>query len=232
MSEPTQISVSMIHAMLLFAATNEYNPNTVAAYQRLKTARQDPEMDAYADDLAEEMAQVNFPTGTTEGAFGWAYVDRGWFIDEYGSDARHDTFCEMVQLLEDADAGLLVQDDPLHVAMVLRALAISNSMEATPLPPTVVVAHNEPEPDGGALAPNGYWIRLIRGGGKFAYGSMIGSGHWFAYTDDNPADAFDPVKAVWRWFLVRQAEAVQYLARLAEEPDSDTGATDPDMPST
>lgn len=218
-SVPT-VTLSMFWPLLMQAAGNEYNTVAHAALDRIQ-ARTNLALDLiYREDVAEEMAREHFPSGTTDSSVGFYTLQpKGW-ADEHD---LYDTFEEMVRDM--ADSGPLSSTDPAHVAMVVRVLALSQSLPVYIEGPNIKFKHNDECPSTGVDHDHdgcgpGVTIRLER---TRAASGPAGVGYFLPYRPGETAETFDVGAAVFRWLAERHAEIVK--ATQAED------AADPDLES-
>lgn len=214
MTEAPTVTLSMFWPMLMQAAENDYNPNAHAAIARLQAR---PGFDAdtlSAEGVAEEMARQHFPSGTTSKAVGFYAAQIGFVAPNDGWSDDHnlyDTFEEMADGMAEAKSGPLSPTDPGHVAMVIRMLALSQSLPVYIEGPNVKFKHNDECPSAGidhdhdGCGP-GVTIRLERtrpGSGPASVG------YFLAYLPGESAENFDVGAAVFRWMAERHAEIVE-----------------------
>lgn len=214
------VTLSMFWPLLMHAAGNEYNTVAHAALDRIQARTNLPLDLIYREDVAEEMAREHFPSGTTDRSAGfYALQPEGW-ADE--RDA-YESFEEMTRGL--ADSGPLSCTDPAHVAMVIRVLAISQSLPVYIEGPNVKFKHDVGCNDEYYERGPGVWVSLWRTRPARSSDEAISVGHLFPYRPGETAENFDVGAAVFRWLAERHAEIV--AATQAEdaadpEPEADS----------
>lgn len=214
MTEAPTVTLSMFWPLLLQVAENDFNPNAHAAIARL-LARPGFDADTLsAEGVAEEMARQHFPSGTTTRTMGF-YCGEVWedAIDIF------DTFDEMVHQM--AGDGPLVATDPGHVAMVVRMLAISQSLPVYIEGPNVKFKHHDTYLDADDIDSGpGVMISLERTRPARCSAEPVAVGCYLPYLPGESAENLDVGVAVFRWLAERHAEIVKATkAKDEAEPD-------------
>lgn len=224
-SVPT-VTLSMFWPLLMQAAGNEYNSLARAALDRIQ-ARTNLAPDLiYREDVAEEMAREHFPSGTTSRSVGFYTLQPTGWADE--RDA-YESFEEMTHGL--ADSGPLSYTDPAHVAMVVRVLAISQSLPVYVECPGLEIRHNRRVPDegGNPTGEMGFLIRCVRTRPPVGNEnrSPLSAGLYLPYQPGETAENFDVGAAVFRWLAERHAEIVKATqAEDAADPELEAAASE------
>lgn len=188
------VTLSMFWPLLMWAAGND-NAVAHAALDRVQARTGFASDPIYQEDVAEEIAREHFPSGAT--GVGIAFYcgnSDGWADDREG-------FESFKELLDGIDEhGPLSHTDPAHVAMVVRILAISQSLPVYAEGPNVRFKHEE---------HHGMWVSLWRTRPARSSGEATSVGHFFPYQPGENAENFDAGAAVFRWMIERHAEIVK-----------------------
>lgn len=204
MSDTPTVTLSMFWPLLMQAAENDYNPNTHDSIARLQ-ARPDFNADTLgAEGVAEEMAREHFPSGTTERVPGFYAAKRGWI----GDHEVFDSFSEMTSYAR--HDGPLSPKDPGHVAMVVRILAISQSLPVYVEGPNVATRHYEKwlVEDSENIGP-GILLSLERTRPARSSAEPVSVGYFFSYRPGESVENFNVADALFRWMVERHAEIVK-----------------------
>lgn len=214
MTKAPTVTLAMFWPLLMQAAGNEYNPNAQTALVRLQ-ARTSLDVDKlYAEDVAEEMAREHFPSGTTQRAVavGFYTPNEGWVDDR----DMYDTFEEMLNNLE--EAGPLSSSDPVHVAMVIRILALSQGLPVYVEGPNVKFKHYDTYQDADDIdCGPGVMISLDR---TRPSSGPVSVGYFIPYQSGESAKNLDVGAAIFRWMAERHAEIVT-ATKAQDEAESD-----------
>lgn len=209
MSDTPTVTLSMFWPMLMQAAGNEYNVNAQTALARLEARIDLPANHLCREAVAEEMAREHFPSGTTSNALGF-YAGK----DDFWADDRelYDNFQEMLD--SQHQSGPLSPTDPAHVAMVVRILAISQSLPVYVEGPNVKFKHNDECPSAGVDHDHddcgpGVTIRLECARPARSSAEPVSVGYFFSYRPGESAENFNVADALFRWMVERHAEIVK-----------------------
>lgn len=228
MSDTPTVTLSMFWPLLMQAAGNEYNSNAQTALARIEAKTELPanhlSLEAMVESLeamVEEMAREHFPSGSTSNVLGFYAANDSW-VDEEG---LYDTFDEMIDAQD--DDGALSPKDPAHVAMVVRILAISQSLPVYVEGPNVTTRHYDKwlVEDGENIGP-GILLSLERTRPARSSAGPVSVGYFFSYRPGEFAENFDVADALFRWMVERHAEIVKAAqAEDAAESAKDTAPT-------
>lgn len=224
MSNTPTVTLSMFWPLLMQAAGNEYNVNWHAIPDRIH-ARTGIAPDLISREaVAEEMAREHFPSGSTSHVLGF-YAGK----DDLWADDRelYDNFEEMASVMRQAGNDALSPTDPAHVAMVVRILAISQSLPVYVEGPNVTTRHYDKwlVEDSENIGP-GILLSLDRTRPARSSAEPVSVGYFFSYRPGESAENFDVADALFRWMAERHAEIVKATeAEAAAESSKDSAPT-------
>lgn len=228
MSDTPTVTLSMFWPLLMQAAGNEYNSNAQTALARLEAKTELPANHLCREAVAEEMAREHFPSGTTSNVLGF-YAGK----DDIWADDRelYDNFEEMASVMRQAGNDALSPTDPAHVAMVVRILALSQSLPVYVEGPNVKFKHNDECPSAGVDHDHddcgpGVTIRLECTRPARSSAEPVSVGYFFSYRPGESAENFNVADALFRWMVERHAEIVEATeAEAAAGSDKDSEPT-------
>ena len=219
MSDTPTVTLSMFWPLLMQAAGNEHNVNWHAIPDRIH-ARTGIALDRISrEDVAEEMAREHFPSGTTEEVVGFYRMESGgWMTDQDCFDRFDDMALNRCGpgyeaepiFYPDYNGGLLSPTDPHHVAMVVRILAISQSLPVYVEGPNVTTRHYDKwlVEDSENVGP-GILLYLDRTRPARSSAEPASVGYFFSYRPGESAENFNVADALFRWMVARHTEIVK-----------------------